>query len=57
MSCELPADVLSLILITDRTLCKWLLLETVKSTLKDGGKSVQLREKGLAPGELYTLAN
>ncbi|HJW85181.1 MAG TPA: thiamine phosphate synthase [Candidatus Brocadiaceae bacterium] len=57
MSRELPADVLSLILITDRNLCKRPLWETVKSALKGGVKSVQLREKGLATRELYTLAN
>lgn len=51
------ADILSLILITDRTLCKRPLLETVKSALKGGTKAVQLREKGLATRELYTLAN
>ena len=57
MSCELPADVLSLILITDRTLCKRPLLETVASALKGGVKAVQLREKGLSTRELYTMAN
>ena len=57
MISERPADILSLILITDRTLCKRPLLETVKSALKGGVKAVQLREKGLATRELYTLAN
>ncbi|MBI5306769.1 MAG: thiamine phosphate synthase [Planctomycetes bacterium] len=57
MSCKLPADVLSLILITDRNLCKRPLLETVALALKGGVKAVQLREKGLATRELYTLAN
>ena len=57
MSCELPVDVLSLILITDRNLCKRPLLETVALALKGGVKAVQLREKGLATRELYTLAN
>ena len=56
MRCERPADVLSLMLITDRNLCKRPLLETVTSALKGGVKAVQLREKGLATRELYTLA-
>ena len=57
MISERPADLLSLILITDRTLCKRPLLETVVSSLKGGVKAVQLREKGLATRELYALAN
>lgn len=57
MISERTADRLSLILITDRTLCKRPFLETVKSALKGGVKAVQLREKGLATRELYALAN
>lgn len=57
MISERTADLLSLILITDRTLCKRPLLETVLSALKGGVKAVQLREKGLPTRELYALAN
>jgi len=57
MRCERPVNVHSLMLITDRNLCKRPFLETVASALRGGVKSVQLREKGLATCELYTLAN
>lgn len=57
MICKLPAALLSLILITDRNLCKRPFLETVASALKGGVKAVQLREKGLPTSELYSLAS
>lgn len=44
-------------LITDRNLCKQPLLHTVKLALEGGVKTVQLREKGLATSELYSLAS
>ena len=47
---------LSLILITDRNLCKQPLIDTISSALKGGIKTVQLREKGLATHELYSIA-
>lgn len=47
---------LFLILITDRNLCKQPFIDTIKSALKGGVKTVQLREKGLATHELYSLA-
>ena len=47
---------LSLILITDRNHCKQPLIDTIRSALKGGVKTVQLREKGLATHELYSLA-
>lgn len=56
MRCDRPTDVLSLMLITDRNLCKRPLLETVASALKGGVKAVQLREKGIATRDLHTLA-
>lgn len=43
-------------LITDRNHCKQPLLHTVKLALEGGVKTVQLREKGLATHELYSLA-
>lgn len=47
---------LSITLITDRNLCKQPLLKAIESALKGGVKTVQLREKGLATHELYSLA-
>ncbi|TVL99840.1 MAG: thiamine phosphate synthase [Candidatus Brocadia sp. WS118] len=47
---------LFLTLITDRNLCKHSFLDTIKLALKGGVKTVQLREKGLATHELYSLA-
>ena len=43
-------------LITDKNLCKQPLSHTVKLALKGGVKTIQLREKGLATFELYSLA-
>jgi thiamine-phosphate pyrophosphorylase len=43
-------------LITDRNQCKQPLIDTISSALKGGVKTVQLREKGLATHELYSLA-
>ena len=43
-------------LITDRNHCKQPLLHTVKLALEGGVKTVQLREKGLATHELYSIA-
>ena len=43
-------------LITDRNLCKQPLIDTIRSALKGGVKTVQLREKGLAMNDLYSLA-
>lgn len=43
-------------LITDRNQCKRPLLKTIESALKGGVKTVQLREKGLATRDLYSLA-
>ena len=43
-------------LITDRNLCKQPFIDTIRSALKEGVKTVQLREKGLATHELYSLA-
>src|SRR3989339_974197 len=47
---------LSLILITDRNHCKQPFIDTIRSALKGGIKTVQLREKGLSTFELYSLA-
>lgn len=49
-------DNLFLTLITDRNLCKWPFLNTIKLALKGGVRTVQLREKGLTTYELYSLA-
>lgn len=49
-------DNLFLTLITDRNLCNQPFLNVVKSALKGGVKTVQLREKGLTTYELYSLA-
>ena len=43
-------------LITDRNHCKQPFIDTIRSALKEGVKTVQLREKGLATHELYSLA-
>jgi len=43
-------------LITDRNHCKQPLIDTVSFALKGGVKTVQLREKGLATHELYSIA-
>lgn len=43
-------------LITDRNHCKQPLSHTVKLALEGGVRTVQLREKGLATHELYSLA-
>lgn len=43
-------------LITDRNYCKQPLSHTVKLALEGGVRTVQLREKGLATHELYSLA-
>lgn len=51
-----PPDSLSLILITDRNLCKQPFLNAVQLALNGGVKTVQLREKGLTTHELYSLA-
>ena len=50
-------DKLSLVLITDRSLCKLSFFDTVKLALKGGVRTVQLREKGLTTQKLYSLAN
>ncbi|MBM4065015.1 MAG: thiamine phosphate synthase [Planctomycetes bacterium] len=47
---------LFLTLITDRNLCRQPFLKTIESALKGGVKTVQLREKGFATSELYSLA-
>ncbi|MBI5679072.1 MAG: thiamine phosphate synthase [Planctomycetes bacterium] len=47
---------LSLILITDRNQCKHPFIDTISFALKGGVKTVQLREKGLATHELYSIA-
>jgi thiamine-phosphate pyrophosphorylase len=52
-----PIDNLSLILITDRNLCKQSFLNTIKLALMGGVKTIQLREKGLSTHELYSLAS
>lgn len=44
-------------LITDRNHCKQPFIDTISLALKGGVKTVQLREKGLATSELYSLAN
>src|SRR3972149_3937988 len=49
-------DNLSLVLITDRNLCKQPLLLTVRLALEGGVRTVQLREKGLPTHEFYALA-
>ena len=49
-------DNLSLVLITDRNHCKQPFIDTISLALKGGIKTVQLREKGLATHELYSLA-
>ena len=43
-------------LITDRNHCKQPLIDTISFALKGGVKTVQLREKGLATHELYSIA-
>jgi thiamine-phosphate pyrophosphorylase len=43
-------------LITDRNHCKQPFIDTISLALKGGIKTVQLREKGLATHELYSLA-
>lgn len=56
MRCKrLPGD-LSLVLITDRNLCKQPFLNTVQLALKGGVTTVQIREKGLTTHEFYSLA-
>ena len=50
-------DKLSLVLITDRSLCKLSFFDTVRLALKGGVRTVQLREKGLTTQKLYSLAN
>lgn len=50
-------DKLSLVLITDRSLCKLSFFDTVRLALKGGVRTVQLREKGLTTHKLYSLAN
>ena len=47
---------LFLTLITDRNHCKQPFIDTIRLALKGGVKTVQLREKGLATHELYSLA-
>ena len=47
---------LRLMLITDRNLLKRQFLDTIRQALKGGVTTVQLREKGLATHELYSLA-
>ncbi|MCR4320344.1 MAG: thiamine phosphate synthase [Candidatus Brocadiaceae bacterium] len=47
---------LRLMLITDRNLRKRQFLDTIRQALKGGVTTVQLREKGLATQELYSLA-
>ena len=49
-------DNLFLVLITDRNQCKQPFIDTVRFALKGGIKTVQLREKGLATHELYSIA-
>jgi thiamine-phosphate pyrophosphorylase len=44
-------------LITDRNQCKRLFIDTIRLALKGGVKTVQLREKGLATQELYSIAS
>ncbi len=56
MRCKQPRGDLSLVLITDRNLCKQPFLNAVKLALNGGIKTVQLREKGLTTHELYSLA-
>jgi thiamine-phosphate pyrophosphorylase len=51
-----PIHNLSLMLITDRSLCKRPFFDTIKLALKGGVKTVQLRERGLTTHELYSLA-
>lgn len=43
-------------LITDRNHCKQPFIDTISLALKGGVKTVQLREKGLATHELYSIA-
>ena len=43
-------------LITDRNHCKQPFIDTIRSALKEGVKTVQLREKGLSTHELYSLS-
>lgn len=52
-----PPGNLSLILITNRNLCKHPFLDTIKLALKGGVNTIQLREKGLTTRELYLLAH
>ena len=47
---------LSLVLITDRNQGKQPFIDTIRLALKGGVKTIQLREKGLATHELYSLA-
>ena len=49
-------DNLFLTLITDISQCKQPFLDTIKLALKGGVRTIQLREKGLATSELYSLA-
>ncbi|MBE7445200.1 MAG: thiamine phosphate synthase [Planctomycetia bacterium] len=52
-----PINNLSLMLITDRNLCKQSFLDTIKLALRGGVKTIQLREKGISTHELYSLAS
>lgn len=52
---QIPGN-LSLVLVTDRNLCKQPFLNAIISALKGGVSTVQLREKGIATRELYSLA-
>lgn len=56
MRCKQPPVNLSLVLITDRNLCKQPFLNTVQLALKGGVTTVQIREKGLTTHEFYSLA-
>jgi len=47
---------LSLMLITDRSLCKFPFMTTIKMALEGGVGTVQLREKNISARELYYLA-
>ncbi|MDG6027492.1 MAG: thiamine phosphate synthase [Candidatus Brocadia sp.] len=57
MRCKQPPCGLSLVLITDRNLCKQPFLNTVQLALQGGVTTVQVREKGLTTHELYSLAH
>lgn len=50
-------DNLSLVLITDSNQCKQPFLKTIELALSGGVRTVQLRERGLPTGELYSLAS